>query len=415
MRFRSTRARSLFTNKGNSCTQEAGFTLLELLVALTLAAIISLIIAQVGTSSQKMYESTISTVETYQKFRYALDDINENLSKMVPTASLEFYQDQGRSRGYWDEGEELKDQDVGPNLEGGTPRKYDEAATLFERKYLLEDPRPDEPQEHWNDSIYFKAPVEVEGVIRLANVEYFLADPRRLEDDLADGKIPAEEEISFSDSRSLVLLKVVRYIDLNESNYNTTEVRVKKVISELCSNVTDFKIEYFYDNHFDSKSGGFMSPSVEVTPELVDSEDTGLRNIAGTYTKKFLYGGFLSNIRTNALRGTRNIETGSSMPVQFNYSGSNKIRFSQLKTGDKLYIWSDGGSSFPSGEFTLLYNSEGRLLLKEPIPSSTWERDPGGLRFRAPFVPPAFRISVRVLNEKGEEPRTLTMVVSTNR
>ena len=179
--------------------------------------------------------------------------------------------------------------------------------------------------------------------------------------------------------------------------------------------MTDFKIEYFYDNRFDSKSGGFMSPSVEVTPELVDSEDSGLRNIAGTYTKKFLYGGFLSNIRTNALRGTRNIETGSNMPVQFNYSGSNKIRFSQLKTGDKLYIWSDGGSSFPSGEFTLLYNSEGRLLLKEPIPSSTWERDPGGLRFRAPFVPPSFRISVRVLNEKGEEPRTLTMVVSTNR
>ena len=95
MRLRSTRARSLFTSKGRASTHESGFTLLELLVALTLAAIISLIIAQVGTDSQKMYDSTITTVETYQKFRYALDDINENLSKMVPTASLEFYQDQG--------------------------------------------------------------------------------------------------------------------------------------------------------------------------------------------------------------------------------------------------------------------------------------------------------------------------------
>ncbi|RTZ89871.1 MAG: hypothetical protein DSY92_07870, partial [Planctomycetota bacterium] len=83
--------------------KDGGFTLLELLVALTLAAIISLIISQVGTDSQRMYDSTITTVETYQKFRYALDDINENLSKMVPTASLEFYQDQGRSRNYWDE------------------------------------------------------------------------------------------------------------------------------------------------------------------------------------------------------------------------------------------------------------------------------------------------------------------------
>ncbi len=414
MRIRSTSARSSSTNRRITCSRESGFTLLELLVALTLAAIISLIIAQVGSDSQEMYDSTVTMVETYQKFRYALDDISENLSKMVPTASLEFYQDQGRSRGYWDEGEELKDQDVGPNLEGGVPGKYDEAATLFERKYYLEDARPDEPQEHWNDAIYFKAPVEVRGVIRLANVEYFLADPRRLEDGRRDGKIPADEEMSFDDSRSLVLMKVVRYLDLDQRNYNSTEVRVRKVVSELCSRVTDLRIEYFYDNYFDSKPGGFMSPSIEVTPELVDSEDSELRNIAGTYAKKFLYGGFMSRTRTNAIRGIRNVETGANMPVQFNYSGSNKIKFSQLRTGDKLYIWSDGGSAFPNGEFTLLYNSNGRLLMQEPIPFSTWDQDPGGLRFRAPFVPPAFRISVRVLNEKGAEPRTLTMVVRTN-
>ncbi|MGE4619491.1 MAG: prepilin-type N-terminal cleavage/methylation domain-containing protein [Planctomycetota bacterium] len=404
----------MFINKRHNSSEESGFTLLELLVALTLAAIISLIIAQVGTDSQNMYDSTITTVETYQKFRYALDDINENLSKMVPTASMEFYQDQGRSKGYWDEGEELKDQDVGPNLEGGIPGKYDEAAVLFERNYLVQDPRPGDPGEYSNDSIYFKAPIEVDGVVRLANVEYFLADPNRLEAGINDGKIPAEEELEYEDSRSLVLLKAVRYVDLDGSNYNTTEVRVRKVISELCSNVTDLKIEYFYDNQFDSKPGGFMSPSVERSPALVDSEDDQIRNEAGTFTKKFLYGGFTSRKRTNAIRGTRNVETGASMPVQFNYSGSNKIKFSQLRTGDKLYIWSDGGSSFPSGEFTMLYNSEGRLLMKEAIPSSTWDQDPGGLRFRAPFVPPSFRISVRVLNEKGDEPRTLTMVVRTN-
>ena len=200
--------------------KDGGFTLLELLVALTLAAIISLIISQVGTDSQRMYDSTITTVETYQKFRYALDDINENLSKMVPTASLEFYQDQGRSRNYWDEGEELKDQDVGPNLEGGTQGRYDESAILFERKYILVDPRPEEPEEHWNDSIYFKAAVEVNGIIRLANVEYFLADPRKLEiGDSAglDGKISADEELTYQESRSLVLLKVIRYVDLGLS------------------------------------------------------------------------------------------------------------------------------------------------------------------------------------------------------
>ena len=123
---------------------ESGFTLLELLVALTLAAIISLIISQVGNDAQKMYDTTISTVETYQKFRYAMDDINENLSKMIPTASLEFYNDRGRTRGYWDEGEEIPNS-FGPNMDGGVPDEYDEAATVFERKYILSNTRPGEP------------------------------------------------------------------------------------------------------------------------------------------------------------------------------------------------------------------------------------------------------------------------------
>ena len=79
-----------------------------------------------------------------------------------------------------------------------------------------------------------------------------------------------------------------------------------------------------------------------------------------------------------------------------------------------MYVWADGATSFPSGEFSVLTNSQGRIIFNESIPSSTWTGDPGGLRFRAPYVPPAFRISLRVLNEKGEEPRTLTSVIKTN-
>ncbi len=393
-------------------TGQSGFTLLELLVALTLAAIISLIIAQVGNDAQMMYDTTISTVETYQKFRYALDDVNENLSKMVPTASLEFYNDRGRTRGYWDEGEEIPNSS-GPNMDGGTSDEYDEAATVFERKYILSDPRPDEPEFHSNDSIYFKAPVEINGVTRMANVEYFLADPRRLErNDENDGKIPADEELTYADSRRLVLLKAVRYIDIDEKNVRTSTVIIRKVITELCSNVTDFKVEYFYDNPFDRYPGGYMSPSVEQTRELVDTE-FDIRNVRGTYVRPFLYGGFKSRQRTTARAGIRELESGSFKPVLFNYVRS-KLKFSQLKPGDKMFVWADGATQFPTGEYSLLYNSLGRLIFSEPIKSSTWSQDPGGLRFRAPYVPPSFRISVRVLNEKGEEPRTLTMVVKTD-
>ncbi len=397
-----------------SLKSESGFTLLELLVALTLAAIISLIIAQVGNDAQKMYDTTTSTVETYQKFRYAMDDMKENLSKMVPTASLEFYVDRGRTRGYWDEGEEIPNSS-GPNTDGGIPDEYDEAASVFERKYEIEEgfSRPDEPIEHWNDSVYFKAPVEINGIIRMANIEYYLADPKLLEgNDSESGKIRAGAELSYSDSRRLVLLKSVRYLDFDDKNIDSSSVMVRKVVTELCSNVTDLRIEYFYDNRFDNRPGGFMNPSEELDTGKVRTEFKLIED-NGSIVKTFLYGGFRSKERTTARAGIRELESGSFKPVLFNYASS-KLKFSQLKPGDKMYVWADGATSFPSGEFSVLTNSQGRIIFNESIPSSTWTGDPGGLRFRAPYVPPAFRISLRVLNEKGEEPRTLTSVIKTN-
>ena len=389
---------------------EGGFTLLELLVALTLAAIISLCISTVGNEAQKIYEVTTSKVEVYQKFRYALKDIKNQLEQIPPTASLEFFQDQSGkpARGYWEEGEELRDQNVGPNLEGGTPGKYDEGMTIFERKYIHAPPGLPE-SEHWNDSIYFKAPVEINGQIQIANIEYYLGDPLKLARG-ESGKIEAESEVF--DNTNLVLMKVVRYLDINKDNYRSTDVRVLKREIELCQNVTDLRIQYFYDNIFDTKPGGFLSPSEELAGDLVKSE-WRLREDEGTFTKVFLYGGFKSGFRGVARRGERNVANAQFRPVEFDATVSG-IQFSQLSRGDTVYIWTDGTSQFPTreGGYTVdRHTVNGRLIFSEAIPFSTWDSNPGALRFRAGFVPPAFRVSVRVLNEKGKEPRSLSTVV----
>ena len=39
-------------------------------------------------------------------------------------------------------------------MDGGVPDEYDEAATVFERKYILSNTRPGEPEVHSNDSIH---------------------------------------------------------------------------------------------------------------------------------------------------------------------------------------------------------------------------------------------------------------------
>ena len=79
-----------------------GFTLLELLVALALAAVISLCITTVGQQAQEIYDATTSKVEVYQKFRYALHDMQETLDGMTVTSDLEFFVD--RAAGVRDPG-----------------------------------------------------------------------------------------------------------------------------------------------------------------------------------------------------------------------------------------------------------------------------------------------------------------------
>ncbi len=392
-------------------TSEQGFTLLELLVALTLAAVISLCISTVGTQAQRIYDTTTAKVEVYQKFRYALDDMEKTLRGWVPTTSLEFFVDQSQQsatvsgkNGHWDEGEEIGIK--GPNLDGGVYGEYDEGAKIFERKYRLVKG----PYETTHDaySIYFRGPVEIDGVIKQANVEYMLADPRNIRGDRVE---PIDPEVD--DNTNFVLLKVIRYLDVNGENYNRSTTEVKQVIREICPNVTDLRIEYFYDNIFDSREGTFVTPSTE--RDLVQSENPPKetdRNVDG-WVKEFLYGGFRDFVKGTGIRGRRDVTTGVDEPTYFDASvGSTDIRFSQLGLGDEIYIWNEGNSDWPPGTYTIRRNQNGRLFFDESIDSADWDSaNQPGLRFRAAFLPSSLRISVRVLNDEGMEPRTLTIIV----
>ena len=86
-------------------------------------------------------------------------------------------------------------------------------------------------------------------------------------------------------------------------------------------------------------------------------------------------------------------------------------RFSQLSLGDSIFIWSDGATQFPIDEYTVRRNDNGKLYFDEPIDSTEWDSDQSSLRFRAAYVPTAVRVSIRVLNDEGLEPRTLSIMV----
>ncbi|MGE3163711.1 MAG: prepilin-type N-terminal cleavage/methylation domain-containing protein [Planctomycetota bacterium] len=393
--------------------QDGGFTLLELLVAIALAALISAMISVVSTEGQKIYISMTEKVEVYQKFRYAFRDLERTLQNMVVTADLEFFVDTPADiRGHWEEGEEYKDL---VNLDGGRPdpRRYDEGALVIQRSYTV-DGDPAEV-EHDNFSVYFKAVTEIDGIMRVANVEYYLAEPSELAAG-RDGRIgksvaPNAKPGSEIPHVGFVLVKVVRYVVVPDIN-SPTDRKVKKSVVELCQNVTDFRVEYFYDNVFDAAPGGFVVPEMERNGEV--RSETGVEVLAdGGYLKEFLYGGWRNIRKGGATRALRNSETGDLVPVSFDVgSATSGINFSELRYGDKIFIWNEaGGSEFPNRDYTVQRNESGRLHFVENIDSSGWRANISGLRFRAGYVPSQFRVTMHVLNDKGGEPRRQSLVI----
>ncbi|MCA8962262.1 MAG: type II secretion system protein [Planctomycetes bacterium] len=389
---------------------QRGFTLLELMVAMALSAVLIGMVVTVSTRAQQLYDETSARVEVLQKARYVLNDLRDHLQLALPTSDLEFYVDRSGGRdpqnGHWDEGEELKDDASGPNLVGGRPGYYDEGTLVIEKWYTTE--RLGVESRHANFSLYFKGPTTVRGDQRVANIEYYLADPVAFAAG-ETGKI----EGSVESNANLVLVKVVRYIDTDASSFYNQELKVREDRYELCPNVTDLKIEYFFDNVGDREPGAFVTPGEEAGSRRAKSEQR-VKPYDGGYVKEFIYGGFREmQTRGVAKKGRRTTRTGELVAPYFEV-GDEKMYFSELNFGDQLYIWTDGGTSkFPSGDYTVYRREVDRLYFKERVDDSAWEGDQGALRFKAGYLPSAFRITVRVLNDSGREARNLSIVVQT--
>ncbi len=249
----------------------AGFTLVELMVALALAAIISVSIMFISSQARVAYEETVRKVDVYNRFRYAFRNIEEDVKNWLATMELEFYTD-GRGRGarvnfHWDPGEEVPDKkdELGPGVvDGGVAGAYDEYAQIVQLQYRSIEPMQTEAKLHDAYQMYFRTFTYVAGSMRLANVEYMLLDPTQV--DRSKGGIPAvPKQVEQKNVADLTLYKIVRYYDINPTvikNLNVTPI-VRKV-TEVCTNVTDFKVEYMVEKDpTGRRESGFRTPEEE--------------------------------------------------------------------------------------------------------------------------------------------------------
>ena len=133
--------RSVCGESSGRFLDRAGFTLIELMVALALAAIISISIMMISSQAQLAYEETVKKVDVYNRFRYAMQSIESDIKNWLPNGEMEFYQD-GSGRGgklnsHWDPGEEVQDakDDLGIGVrDGGVVGEFDEFAYIAQRQ-----------------------------------------------------------------------------------------------------------------------------------------------------------------------------------------------------------------------------------------------------------------------------------------
>ena len=367
--------------------------------------------------------------------------LDRDFSQWINSANLEFFAD-GRGSGarlnrHWDQGEELPDErdELGPGVLDGGVRGFEEFATISERHYIGVDFGVD-AQDLKNRKIhdayqaYFRTMVYVDGTTREANVEYMLLDPRN-KDRYGNPSPPVE--VIGERMAELVLVKVIRYHDINPKqlmqvaeNFPIVRRRV-----EVASNITDFKLEYWVENPFHPrKPSGFRTPAAdaanpsEIATRPKEIEGSGRRKAFTQYRKVFGYGSmhpqavFQRAFGYKAREGDR-AQQGEHLPVRFGFLNANQIQFSELTQDDEIFVFNEatrGGRaganalpvSFRSGDYTIRSNTAGLLQFKQPIDSSSWRREQDGPHFyKASFVPAAVRVTLRVVDDRGANPKTL--------
>jgi len=422
----------------------SGFTLIELMVALGLSAIISVSIMMISSQARMSYDETVKKVDVYNRFRYAFRSIEEDLQNWIPTSDMEFYQDgTGRNaslNGHWDPGEETQDSrdQLGPGArDGGVYDNFDEFAFIEQGHYKSREPQQKDEKVHDAYRIYFQTLTYVGGAMRLANVEYALVDPRLPR---RNGSLRRPEKIRQPKHvADLTLVKTVRYFHVTPDMItNVNKVPSRRTEVEVATNVTDFRLEYAADAAMRSRRSAKLTlytPEMEFRSPVEKAVRPEFTRRDRVFRKRFGYGSVKLGVRYPrgtaypGIRGDRNIGSGAGdhKPTRFGFQGDPTMQFSQLVPGDKIYVFTEasraggGGSSasttlrliqFPSGDYTVKANMGGLLEFDEDIDSTNWNaQTQSGLLYKAAYLPAAVRITMRIVDDKGENPKTLQKVI----
>ena len=354
---------------------KAGFTILELLVAVTLMVIITGAVSYVFATAKNVFVRADATIQVYQNIRNALDVMDRELSVAEKTHDMDFFIDSGAFLNkHFDAGEQHWG--LGNRLDP-PDSSYVYAMTIYGREYLGPSGEPSGAGyvsllSHRCDIIYFQSLTMVAGKQRAALIIYKL--------DIANPTKP-------------ILKKHVLYkkIDLSTSSYTYVEEPSDGTGQDLCLYVTDFKIEYYYDDLFDIVPPDFLC-------------------VPASSKQVFCY---IGAKRQGAIDASR-VFTASS------YDSDQTDKFSQITSRDRIYLYdgmpkgADGWDRSNDSDYIIdMIDRDGKITFVSGEPQLPTNISGVNFRvnFRASYLPEALRITLKVIDAKGIAHRTMTRII----
>jgi type II secretory pathway pseudopilin PulG len=343
--------------EGDMVQRDRGVTLVELLVAISLMIILTGSISYVFVTARNVFSRSEATIQVYQNARNAFDVMERELSIAVKTHDMDFFTDEAMTaNGHYDSGETFNGLNVNDPMQD-TKSEYAYAMTIYGGEYP--DPVYSGRQPHRSDMIYFKSLTTVGGKTRSALILY---------------------KIDTTEPRKPILKKYVLYrSDL--AGGGLVQDPEDKSGQDLCLYVTDMKIEYYFDNVFDGNPPGFYEVPVG-------------------NNKVFCYMG----------QGSSDA-TGTFTAMSFADPASDN--FGQLTARDRIFLY---GPPAPWGlENSTDYiidsiSTTGELTFSKMgmsvLPNTS------GISFRAGFLPSALRVTLKIIDTKGMQVRTIIRVIT---
>lgn len=304
-------------------SKQAGFTLVELMIAIGLMLLIMLQLNIIFNQSRKMFIAANAMVEVYQNARSALDLMERDISNIRKTHQMEFFHDLPADYGNGMYNEDLtfngmKEALSGPAPTGIDPRFFPGVPYIYAMCMKEDKYHPEIKNAKWGgpyraDSLYFKTMTVVEGkpheALALWELYYGDQGPSK----------PRERPI---------LRRTLWDVERVKAD-GTPEVK-KHDATDVCYYVEEFKTELFLRDKRTSGVGRFYSPSEAVFGAPKINQETGTHDALE---------------QPNLHRWASGSELYGIMCVTRNEAGANALAPAKLRTVDAVLQVS--GSTLP--------------------------------------------------------------------